>query len=513
MLSAGVLFEKAVILTLSALVGFTVFYSVSKVLEQDYKSSLNVQAESAINYMESVERDAYAALRNLNTQGYQNCAPDTLVAMRKRVFTSKFIKDIGFFNNEELVCTTGVGVLDTPVKESAPDFTGPENAQIWVNRDLILFNNDISAFIVKLGNFNAVINREVLDKLIVQGSRWELAYLSANGIIGVAGNKGVYEAVSKGDVSVSRHINVFKCSETSGYCMVISSPQSAFHQNYQLTLQARTLFSVLFALFFYALMAELVRRYRSVDARISRGLSKNAFYCVYQPIVDLHTGEFIGCEVLARYRDTDGEIYPDTFIPMIITKDKTWPFTKAIIRRVIEDIAASGSLPPGFKVNINFFAQDISNGNILELVENRHLTQLDLHWVVEVTENEKLCEVSSLDVLQTLSENGFQVAIDDFGTGYSNLQQVRSLRCDTIKIDRSFVSEMEDGSVRSTLIPHIVDIADKLNVNIVAEGIENNMQSQALIELGIKYGQGYMYGKPMALDKLLGLLQQQSSND
>ena len=93
-------------------------------------------------------------------------------------------------------------------------------------------------------------------------------------------------------------------------------------------------------------------------------------------------------------------------------------------------------------------------------------------------------------------------AIDDFGVGYSNLSQLKTLNCDFLKIDRSFVMDMEDNSIRSSLIPHIVSIAEGLNVELIAEGVENAEQSKELKGLTIGFGQGWLFGKPQSASAL-----------
>ena len=176
------------------------------------------------------------------------------------------------------------------------------------------------------------------------------------------------------------------------------------------------------------------------------------------------------------------------------------------MNRVFSDLSPECTALGTFKVNINFFARDIDNGRVLAIKAHPLNTLKNINLVVEVTESEQLASSSSKNTLKSLTESGFQVAIDDFGTGYSNLGQLRQFTCHTLKIDRSFVSEMEDGSIRSSLIPHVVDIAKNINVNIVAEGIENDKQRVALLDAGIAFGQGYHFGKPMSLNKLISQL-------
>ena len=148
------------------------------------------------------------------------------------------------------------------------------------------------------------------------------------------------------------------------------------------------------------------------------------------------------------------------------------------------------------------------------LEENFSQYRLDLpgEWF-RFIENEKLVGSDVTSYLESLSKAGFKIAIDDFGTGYSNLQQLAKIPCDYLKIDRSFINEMEGGSIRSTLIPHIVKMAHQLNVPIVAEGVENSMQERALQEVGIKYAQGWAFGKPMTLPELIELFSRQQERE
>jgi sensor c-di-GMP phosphodiesterase-like protein len=104
---------------------------------------------------------------------------------------------------------------------------------------------------------------------------------------------------------------------------------------------------------------------------------------------------------------------------------------------------------------------------------------------------------------------GFRIAIDDFGTGYSNLSSLKNLDIDYLKIDKSFIFDMEDSTIKSSLIPHIIDISDSLGLSCVAEGIENPLQLGILKQWGIKYGQGYYFSKPIAMEELQLLCEKQ----
>lgn len=104
--------------------------------------------------------------------------------------------------------------------------------------------------------------------------------------------------------------------------------------------------------------------------------------------------------------------------------------------------------------------------------------------------------------------NGYLIAVDDFGTGYSNLRSVTRLAPDRLKIDRSFVHELEEASLRSNLIPEMVDIARAINAQIIAEGIETMNQARLLTVAGVRYGQGYGLARPMPADALGAMMRQ-----
>ena len=101
--------------------------------------------------------------------------------------------------------------------------------------------------------------------------------------------------------------------------------------------------------------------------------------------------------------------------------------------------------------------------------------------------------------IHRFKDAGYLISVDDFGTGYSNLGSVSRTSPDFLKIDKSFVFEMEDTSVRSSLIPEIVAIAKAVNAEVIAEGVENEAQANKLHEMGARFGQGYLFARPMPI--------------
>lgn len=504
---ANAIFDRVSVILVSLLVGLAIFFISYILLKGDFEAQLHREATASLNQIEMIADDVLSTLDTLNASNTQDCEADTLLEMRQAMFVSPSIKGVSFVKDGYLICSAALGRLEQPVKIEEPDFIAESGASVWMSVPIRLTDTELSAMVIQSGSFSGVIHRDFLENLITLNTAWRLDV--AEGVtsrlsdsIVASGPPGKRRAAFK----------VRDCMTTLPFCITISATNLFFHRQYFQALVGWVAVSLLLALFSALAVSSFIRHYRSTEARVMRGLAAGAYHCLYQPIVELRSGKIIGCEALARFQDANGEIGPDLFIPVIHSKKKTWPFTQLIINQMLDDLTPSAALPKPFKININFFAQDIENAQILELLSSRELKREGIQYVVEVTENEQLSSLESSEVLLAMADNGFQIAVDDFGTGYSNLSQIRDFKCNTLKIDRSFISAMEGGSVRSTLIPHIVDIATKIGAEVVAEGIENRSQLKALVEVGVHYGQGYIFGKPMSFENLVALIKAQNAS-
>ncbi|WP_317930152.1 EAL domain-containing protein [Halioxenophilus sp. WMMB6] len=499
--------DNLIVFIASALIAGSLFFYAVYGLQQSFKHEITAMASAGLDRISEIENDILLTLQPLNQEKLSGCSKDTLMSMSQAMFRSKYIKDIGYLEGRYLQCTTGKGVVKVTEPETQPDYITPAGLQVWVYGDLMLFENQAFALVARLDSFNAIIKHDAITDLMPQQYPWELVFVAGQEYTYVSGAKGLMPENAHSSISLAYDYTQTLCSERVPYCLTVVATSSQFYKQNRVALIALAGVSGLLFVLIYLLMQKWLNHYRSIDSRILRGLKKGAFYCEYQPIVDLQQCNVIGCEVLARFKDRDSSISPLVFIPIIGRKDKTWDFTRVIINRCLQGLAEfSGIAASNFKVNINFFARDINSVHADELITLCDSYKNKVKFVIEVTEEESLTTESSIEALRKLRRAGFEVAIDDFGSGYSNLSQLKQLQCDTLKIDRSFINEMEDGSVRSTLIPHIVAIANNIDAQIVGEGIENNLQRQALIEFKVKYGQGYLFGKPMSLHDLTALM-------
>ena len=240
-------------------------------------------------------------------------------------------------------------------------------------------------------------------------------------------------------------------------------------------------------------------------------LSKHQLYLHYQPIVNLATGKIDKAEALIRWNHpVNGNISPAEFIPIaedtgLIIDIGNWVFKEAA-RKVAQ---WRKSIHPDFQISIN--KSPVQFYNVRSSKDNSHLNWADYleelglpgqSIAVEITERLLLDSNNSIqDQLIEFRDTGIQVSLDDFGTGYSSLSYIKKFDIDYIKIDQSFVRNLETQPDDMAVCEAIIVMAHKLNMKVVAEGVETEQQLNLLKTAGCDYGQGYHFSKPLPADE------------
>ena len=265
------------------------------------------------------------------------------------------------------------------------------------------------------------------------------------------------------------------------------------------------------------LSAGLVRR-RELQAALEKAVARFAFTLAYQPIVALTTGDLAGFEALVRWPHPQwGMMQPDQFIALAEETGQIVPLGSWVLARAAADTARwrrdlrgdpppgrapdDGGVPRGLYGSVNVSARQFSAPGFVDGVR-RILDSSGLEpgaLMLELTESVLLRQdervVSDLTELKAI---GVKLAIDDFGTGYSSLSYLRELPIDVLKLDKSFVDGIAVSGQRLALAEGIVQIARTLQLEVVAEGIESEVQRDLLIAMGCQFGQGYLLARPMA---------------
>jgi diguanylate cyclase (GGDEF)-like protein/PAS domain S-box-containing protein len=259
-------------------------------------------------------------------------------------------------------------------------------------------------------------------------------------------------------------------------------------------------------------MRAATERHSAMLAMARTAVADDLIVPYYQPKVDLEAGRVVGFEALLRWRHPSRGIQaPASIAAAFEDVEIAARITERMIERTVADVARWRDRGVDFgHVAINAAAADFRKGDFAEqLLERIHAAGVPAHcFQVEVTETVFLGR-GALYVeraLQTLRAAGIRVALDDFGTGYASLSHLKQFAVDIIKIDRSFVSDLEHDADDAAIIRAVVGLGRSLDLDVVAEGIESEAQHAYLLAEGCRFGQGFLYGKAAPASRVPGLL-------
>jgi EAL domain-containing protein (putative c-di-GMP-specific phosphodiesterase class I) len=255
--------------------------------------------------------------------------------------------------------------------------------------------------------------------------------------------------------------------------------------------------------FYESFMAQAIKSRQTLGVEIRKALKRNEFEVFYQPKIDVVSGNVIGLEGLIRwFHPKKGIVNPLEFLPLaeeislIVEIDE---YVRAKALKQVKNWKNKG-LETGV-LSLNLSTKELESPlfvkKLKELIQTIGFEAKYLE--LEILEH-KLIE-NKEDVVKILTEieqEGFSVAMDDFGTGYSSLAYLQKLPLNTLKIDRTFVSDIEVNESNLAIVKMILNLAKTLNINVIAEGVENKKQLDILLSEGCQYMQGYYFSKPLS---------------
>ncbi len=251
-----------------------------------------------------------------------------------------------------------------------------------------------------------------------------------------------------------------------------------------------------------------------VDTKMGlhRAMESNELRLFYQPVVDIHGQDMVGVEALIRWDNPDkGLVPPDRFIPVAEDSGLIIP----IGEWVLESACSSFSFWDGPKwqwsngvntVGVNLSARQIDHPGLVDAVEKVISDSgIDPHRLtLEITESALMKDAAAaLGVMSSLKSLGVALSVDDFGTGYSSLSYLQRFPLDVLKIDKSFIDDLGIDNQAGYLVKAIIDLAHALKLEVIAEGVETEMQLEVLQKMNCDFVQGFLFSKPMPTDRLL----------
>lgn len=451
-------------------------------------------ATEALRQIELMLDNTAQAARELLPLAGQNCN-DVKLALREQVTRRPFVRSTNLVLDNDLYCSSLFGDFKEAVNPG--DYT--QGALLLMNGNPVTPNTALLVYRVSEGNKGAMatldgyhlvnvlrlIGRRTLLRLQV-GPDW----LEADGSFHETPPPPL--PVAQSYLTSQR----FPFSIEAGF---------AKGETWRyMSSEYPPLFSLL--IFFGAIAGyighALQKRSTSPTHEMQRALDAAEFIPYFQPVVEGDSKRWSGAEVLMRWQHpTEGLVRPDLFIPLAEHSGLIVPMTRSLMQQTAALLAPHcTSTETPFHIGINISASHCQD---LQLVKDCQgfldaFTPGTMHLVLELTERE-LIEPTAIthQLFEELHGLGIKIAIDDFGTGHSSLGYLRQFNVDFLKIDQSFVAMIGIDTPSSHILDSIIDLAGKLDLALVAEGVETPEQSDYLSAHGVNFLQGYLYGKPM----------------
>ena len=283
--------------------------------------------------------------------------------------------------------------------------------------------------------------------------------------------------------------------------------------------RAKSLGQSRYQVFASGMLTEAVNQFE-LECDLAKALTNKEFMLYYQPILRLDNNQVIGFEALVRWHHPErGFVLPSAFIPMAEDIELIWPLGQWVFETACCQLKNWQQRFPqhSLKMSINLSRQQLNHTNLVQQVKDG-LVQSGINSrliTLEVTESMMMRDEQTARVIMLqLKDLGLRLSIDDFGTGYSSLSQLHHFPMDALKIDRSFISRMEQSDNDRAIVKTIIALGQEMGMEIVAEGIEAPTQLDYLNQLGCQYGQGYLFSEPLsAEDATDWLTRQYSSTD
>lgn len=261
----------------------------------------------------------------------------------------------------------------------------------------------------------------------------------------------------------------------------------------------------------YLLLRNLYTKRYSLSGLLKMAVKNNEFYPVYQPVFDKLTGKYTGAEILLRWQDNQQEIImPDFFIEEAENTGLIIPITLKIIDIAFRECRPLLQANPGFHLAFNLTASHFTDDHFFitldKLCKTYNISPKQL--ILEITERDLLDQHNAIykAKMEQLIQEGYSLALDDYGTGHASISYLQNFPFNYLKIDQLFVKAIGTKAVTESLIDVIIQMAKRLNLIIIAEGVETAEQVDYLVKNGVQYLQGWYFSRAISYTDLMALL-------
>ncbi len=485
------------------------------------------QLDDTAAHLERQVRDTASLLRQLRQQMHARsddpCSAEGVALMQRFVMSSQIVKSAMFLDGTRVLCSSNSAVTNNlllgPPPVVQPDGT-LIHSQVRIRgvaqRQYVLLVKDGYGLLAYPDGLIAPFSRPNVSMglfsthtgaWLARYGHLQEAWAAANGPAAVQAH---YLDMDSGYMVVRRVVP----PGTTG--TVVASPLASIDTRVSQFAHWFLPAGVLAGLVVLGAAWLISRRQLSARAELLHAINKGHLFLLYQPVFDLVDDTCVGAEALLRWQHEDGKVVtPDLFIPFAEDAGLIHLVSRRVLELVVKDLSGFLRQHPGFHISVNLSPQDLQSPRTPRLLADMQaaIGPGCGRFVVEATERGLLERTSALEVLLAIRGLGIELAVDDFGTGYSSLSYLTTYPFDILKIDKSFTHTACTESVTSSVADHIIDLARSLGMRTLVEGIETREQATFFRQRGVRYGQGYLFSKPLGAAELFAFVPAHSRPD
>jgi sensor c-di-GMP phosphodiesterase-like protein len=455
--------------------------------------------------------EARSVLNTVQQSPYSNCSDAEIAYFRGLVSQSVYLKDAGRMHGGKIECSAG-GRASRLQAQIAPGIEEQDGTIVYSDFPTA-GSGDAKSTALELGSTYVAFaskqpaNPGPIPMHLTTHMKDAVNTPSANETpLDKALNWTANSKARLGDM-----LYATQCSTLNSNCVTaFTTVSEAAHSEIRVII-ASTAAGGLLGVFIGMGLSFLFHRNLDLGQQLRRAIQREELQVVYQPIVVLSTRQIVGAEALARWTDAEGKVVdPEVFVKLAEEKGFVGSLTKLVLRRSLKDFAKILESRPGFRLSVNVAAADLVDPEFLPIL-SESLKEVNVKpesLVIEISERSTSKSETAMETIRNLRRMGHSIHIDDFGTGYSNLDKLLYLFADTIKIDKAFTGVIGTESVAVAILPQIMAMAKSLGLEVIVEGVETDCQADYFSpEPPQIFGQGWLYGRPVPIEKFEGLLQ------
>ncbi len=480
-----------ILLILSVSIGH--YVTIRWLVHQETRDNLEARSLKLKQSFESIIYESTNVLYSLHAYNTKECSNNVIDKLKLLQFHHYRFQNITLVMDDGYVCSSMLGKKKDNLPSRTADWVTPLQ-KFWF---LVNVNeNDLTRYhtIIEQGSYRINLHLQMLfdvpyalpnNELII-----EKIYLQQKTIA----------SSHQFDEKTNDHLEVVTYS-TLGPFSFSSSKSNSIINDRIYNVYTRTIWLIwgitLIAIWFGII--NLKRWYNSFNQRFIIGINNKEITPHFQPIIDSRTGLCKGAEILARWKHKTGNIPPSWFIPKIENSIHELEFTKYIVSLAIKQTFKFLNDNTDMYISFNSSSEVISSAHFFSWLEHiRKSYELKPKQIrLELTERQFINRDAIKKMLQAYRDVGYMIYVDDFGTGYSSLSYLQDLPLDVLKIDKAFIDTIGSDGATSLVTSHIVDMANSLELQVIAEGVEYDYQEAYLNSLGVNLIQGWLYSKEL----------------